>query len=369
MRSNRLIRIILLGILIGVLGVPPDAFTARARQQEGPTKPSSAQTPLPAPPTPAQQQQQTQQQGKPEAPRATISSVSTLVHVEAVVTDQNGDILKGLKKENFRILDNGQPQQISNFSPTDAPITIVVLMEFSRLMYGITSNNGRYWAAGFLDHITDKDWVAFKTYDLKTTLQVDFTHDRNEIRQSIASLFFPDFREANMFDATLETIDQLRDVQGKKSILLIATGYDTFSKHTLDQTLKRLKETDVTIFCVGMAEALMVRSPNGGGVSYLQAQNQLNTFATMTGGYAWSPRFFGEMDEIFNSVAAFLHSQYTIGFSPTAAPDGKYHKLKIEVVDDKGDEMMIADKKGKMKKLVIYARQGYTAPAISSSGN
>ena len=369
MRSNRYVRFILLAILIGVLGVPRDAFTARARQQEGPTKPSTAQTPLPSPPTPAQQQQQTQQQGKPEEPRATISSVSTLVHVEAVVTDQNGDILKGLKKENFRILDNGQPQQISNFSPTDAPITIVVLMEFSRLMYGITSNNGKYWAAGFLDHLTDKDWVAFKTYDLKTTLQVDFTHDRNEIRQSIASLFFPDFREANMFDATLETIDQLRDVQGKKSILLIATGYDTFSKHTLDQTLKRLKETDVTIFCVGMAEALMVRSPNGGGVSYLQAQNQLNTFATMTGGYAWSPRFFGEMDEIFNSVAAFLHSQYTIGFSPTTAPDGKYHKLKVEVVDEKGDEMMIADKKGKMKKLNIYVRQGYTAPAVSTPGN
>lgn len=369
MRSNRYIRYILLAILTGILGVPRDAFTARARQQEGPTKPSTAQTPLPSPPTPAQQQQQTQQQGKPEEPRATISSVSTLVHVEAVVTDQNGDILKGLKKENFRILDNGQPQQISNFSPTDAPITIVVLMEFSRLMYGITSNNGKYWAAGFLDHLTDKDWVAFKTYDLKTTLQVDFTHDRNEIRQSIASLFFPDFREANMFDATLETIDQLRDVQGKKSILLIATGYDTFSKHTLDQTLKRLKETDVTIFCVGMAEALMVRSPNGGGVSYLQAQNQLNTFATMTGGYAWSPRFFGEMDEIFNSVAAFLHSQYTIGFSPTTAPDGKYHKLKVEVVDEKGDEMMIADKKGKMKKLNIYVRQGYTAPAVSTPGN
>jgi VWFA-related protein len=370
MRSNRWIRVILLGLLIGVLGVPPGALKARARQQEGPQKPPAAQTPLPAPPTPAQQQQQTQQQGKPEAPRATISSVSTVVHVDAVVTDQNGDILNGLKKENFRILDNGQPQQIQNFAPTDAPITIVILMEFSRLMYGITSNLGRYWAAGFLDHLTNKDWVAFKTFDLKTTLQVDFTHDRDEIRQSIGSLFFPDFREANIFDATLETLDQLRDVQGKKSILLIATGYDTFSKHTLDQTLKRLKETDVTIFCVGMAEALAVRSPNGGGVSYLQAQNQLNTFASMTGGYAWSPRFMGEMNDIFNTVAAFLHSQYTIGFSPTTAPDGKYHKLKIEVLDEKGDEFMVADKKGKMKKVIVYARQGYTAPATPAvAGN
>jgi VWFA-related protein len=370
MRLNRWGRVFLMGILIGVLGVPPEALTAHAKQQEGPTKPPAAQPAQPpVPPTAQQQQQQQSQQQTQQAPNVTLSSVSTLVHVDAVVTDQNGDILSGLKKENFRILDNGQPQQITNFSPTDAPITIVILMEFSRLMYSITSYNGKYWAAGFLDHLNDKDWVAFKTFDLKTTLQVDFTHDRNQIRQSIASLFFPDFTEANIFDATLETIDQLRDVQGKKSILIIATGYDTFSKHTLDQTLKRLRETDVTIFCVGMAEALMVRTPNGGGVGYLQAQNQLNTFASMTGGYAWSPRFFGEMNDIFNSVAAFLHSQYTIGFSPSTPQDGKYHKLKVEVLDQKGDELMIADKKGKMKKVNIYARQGYSAPLSTAGGN
>ena len=64
----------------------------------------------------------------------------------------------------------------------------------------------------------------------------------------------------------LETLDQLRDVNGKKAILLLATGFDTFSKHTLDQTYKRLKETDVPIFCVGMGEDIDLYSPTGGGV-------------------------------------------------------------------------------------------------------
>ncbi len=371
MLSNRWLRVVLLGILIGVLGVPPDAFTARARQQEGPQKPPGAQpTPPPTPPTAQQEQQQkAQQQAQGPPPQSTISSVSNLVNIDAVVTDQEGDILKGLKKENFRVLDNGQPQQIQNFAPTDAPITIVILMEFSHLMWGYFGYEGKNWAYGFLQHLNNKDWVAFKTYDLKTTLQVDFTHNINEVGQSIAGLYYPDFSEANMFDAVLETIDQLRDVQGKKSILLIASGYDTFSKHTLDQTLKRLKETDVTIFCIGMAESLAVRSPRGGGVSYLQAQNQLNTFASMTGGYAWSPRFYGEMNDIFNSVSAFLRSQYTIGFSPSTPQDGRYHKLKVEVLDEKGNELMMSDKKGKMKKVIVYARQGYTAPAAAAAGD
>jgi len=371
MRLNQwnLLRVVLLGILIGVMAVPPDAFTARARQQEGPTKPPTTQPAQPpTPPTTQQQQEQQDQQKNQQGnqPQATISSVSNVVNIDAVVTDSEGDVLRNLKAENFRVLDEGQPQQITHFSPSDAPITIVILMEFSHLLWGYFGYEGKYWAYGFLDHLSDKDWVAFKTFDLKTTLQVDFTHNRNEIRQSIASLYYPDFSEANIFDAVLETIDQLRDVQGKKSILLIASGYDTFSKHTLDQTLKRLKETDVTIFCIGMAEALAVRSPRGGGVSYLQAENQLNTFASMTGGYSWAPRFTGEMTEIFNTIAAFLRSQYSIAFSPSTAQDGKFHKLKVEVLDEKGNELMLSDKKGKMKKVTVYARQGYTAPKAAA---
>lgn len=371
MRMNNwnLLRVALLGILIGVMAVPPEAFSVRAEQQQGPTKPPTSQPAQPpTPPTAQQQQEQQEQQKNQQNPQqqATISSTSNLVNIDAVVTDSEGDILKNLKAENFRVLDDNQPQQISNFAPSDAPITIVILMEFSHLVWGYFGYAGKYWAYNFLDHLNPKDWVAFKTFDLKTTLQVDFTHNANEIRQNISTLFYPDFTEANLFDAVLETVDQLRDVPGKKSILLIASGYDTFSKHTLDQTLKRLKETDVTIFSIGMAEALAVRSPRGGGVSYLQAENQLNTFASLTGGYSWAPRFTGEMNDIFNSVTAFLRSQYSIAFSPNTPQDGKFHKLKVEVLDDKGNEMQLSDKKGKMKKVVVYARQGYTAPKAAA---
>ena len=184
--------------------------------------------------------------------------------------------------------------------------------------------------------------------------------------QAVASLYFPDFSEANLFDALLETLDELRDVKGKKSILVLATGFDTFSKHTLDQTLKRVKETDVRSSASEWAKRSRSEVSRGDGISYLQAKNQLTTFASMTGGYAWFPRFQGEMNEIFNSVAAFLRSQYTLGFTPSAAPDGKYHKLKLEIVDDQGNPMLLADKKGHMKKVIVYARQGYTSPKPTS---
>jgi VWFA-related protein len=362
------------------MAVPPDAFSARAsatpaapqsfQDQQGPTKPPQSQPAQPpTPPTAQQQQEQKAQQQSQQGnqPQATITSTANLVSIDATVTDSEGDLLKNLKAENFRILDDGQPQQIAHFAPSDAPITVVILMEFSRVAeyYTWFGYKSKIWAEYFLPHLTNKDWVAVKTFDLHTNLLVDFTHNTNEVAQAIASLYYPDFTESNVFDATLETLDQLRDVPGKKSIVLLATGIDTFSKHTLDQTLKRLKETDVTIFCVGTGENIdLYRSHTP--IGYLQAKNQLTTFANMTGGYAWFPRFTGEMNDIFSSVAAFLRSQYSLAFSPSTPQDGKYHKLKVEVLDDKGNELMLADKKGKMKKIVVYARQGYTAPNASA---
>jgi VWFA-related protein len=356
------VRAVLLGILMAALGIPPGALTARAKQQEGPQKPAPSQQP--APPNPPTGQQQPPQAGQSQAaaPQVSIAVESNVVNIDAVVTDQDGNILTNLKKENFRVLDNNQPQQISNFAPSEAPITIVVLMEFSQLGGQWYAYEAKSWGYDFLRHLNEKDYVAFKTFDLHTHVLVDFTRNKQEVAQAVASLYFPDFHEATLFDALLETLDELRDVKGKKSILLLASGFDTFSKHTLDQTLKRVKESDVPIYSVGMAEERQVRNPRGDSINYLQAKNQLTTFAEMTGGYAWFPRFQGEMNGIFSTVAEYLRSQYTLGFTPSTSPDGKYHKLKLEIVDEQGNPMMQPDKKGKMKKVIVIARQGYASP-------
>jgi VWFA-related protein len=359
MHKQMWFRGILLGVLIAVLGILPNGLAALARQNDGPQAAPPAQEPAPPNAPSGQPQSQQQQPSQQPLPQTSISVESNLVNVDVVVTDQDGDVLSGLTKQNFRISDNGQPQQITNFAPSEAPITMVILMEFSKTFGGYFAYKAREWSYSLLNALTAKDWVALKTFSMRTHVEVDFTQNKSEIGQAISSLFFPDFSEANLFDAVAETLDQLRDVKGKKSILVLATGFDTFSKHNLDQTLNRLKETDVPIFCVGMGEEIDLQG--GGGVDYLQAKNQLTTFANMTGGYAWFPRFQAEMPDIFNSVAALLRSQYTLGFTPTTPQDGKFHKLKVEAIDEQGNPLLFADKKGKKKKTIVHARQGYTA--------
>ena len=94
-----------------------------------------------------------------------------------------------------------QPQQITNFAPTEAPITMVILMEFSRRFGGFFGYKAKEWSYSLLNALTAKDWVALKTFSMRTHVEVDFTQNKNEVGQAIASLFFPDFSEANLFDA------------------------------------------------------------------------------------------------------------------------------------------------------------------------
>ncbi|HKW87156.1 MAG TPA: VWA domain-containing protein [Candidatus Acidoferrales bacterium] len=339
MRLKTTIRGTMLTAAAFILAAAPAAFAAP--QQQGPVKPPQSQ----------------------QQPQYSVTVKSQVVQVNAVITDQDGNIVTGLKKENFRILDNGQPQQIANFEPNDAPITIVILLDFDARYYSYLAYVNQQMAYGFAPHLGPQDWVALVTFDLKPKIVVDFTKNKQEIQNGIATLGFPGFSESNVFDALIDTLDRLKDVQGKKAILLLAPGQDTFSKHTLSQTYDALKQTNVTVFCIGTMEWLTVTSPNDGGIGYLQAKNQMEYFARLTGGYAWFPRFQGELPDDFNDVVAFLRNQYSLGFLPAdSARDGKYHKIKLEVVDEKGDPLMVEGKKGKKKKVIVYAREGYLAP-------
>jgi VWFA-related protein len=293
-----------------------------------------------------------------------------LVVVDALVTDEDGTVLSGLKRENFRILDDGKPQVIRDFAPTTAPITIVILMEYSGIAYDYFAYKAAYWATGFLDHLEQDDWVALVTYDIKPTVRADFTKSKPAIEQALRELSYPEFREANMFDAIAETLDQLAEVKGKKSILLITTGGDTFSRTTLDELYTKLKDTDVTIFSIAIAEQeyLMAEMRGGGSyIEYLQMKNQLQTFASRTGGFAWFPRFEGELPDLFRSVGGTLRNQYAISFSPSKeSRDGQYHKLKVEVIGVDGRQLRVKNEKGKYRKVTVYAREGYVAPTVST---
>lgn len=294
-------------------------------------------------------------------------STQQLVNIDVTVTDDQGRLLGGLKQDNFRISDNGQPRQIIHYAPPQTPMTVVLLMEYSSSSYQYYAAKSAYWADRFLDQLQPEDWVALVTYDLQPRVQVDFTHNSYAVREAIGGLGFPSFREANLFDSLMEVLERLDTLRGRKAILVIGTGLNSFSAATFDDVRQQIRRSDAIIFCVGTAEQEFVRY-TGSAAGYGMAKNQFSSFARQTGGIAYFPRFEGELPDIYSSVAALLRQAYTLGFDvPEGAQDGRYHRLKVEVVDKDGKPLRVQDKQGKWHKVEVMAREGYIAPRHKSS--
>ncbi len=290
-----------------------------------------------------------------------------LVTLDVGVMTKNGQFIPGLKKDNFKVYEDGVPQNISYFNQKEAPITAVMLIEFASTNYYYLYDalNSAY---SFANTLKKDDWVAVVAYDMKPQILVDFTQDKRAILGALNMLRIPGFSERNLFDSLYDTLDRLDGIQGHKYVVLISTGRDTFSKINLDQIIKKVKATqDVTIYAVSVGEWLrtMLESQGASGpitTDWLQAQNQLNTFAKLTGGRAYFPRFEGELPEIFNDIGADIRNQYAISYHPTNTKlDGTYRKLKVEVVGPDGKPLKVRDQKGKEVKYQIIAREGYTA--------
>ena len=297
-----------------------------------------------------------------------------IVNLDVLVTSKDGQTIPGLRQENFKIMEDGEPQKIATFNQSEAPITAVLLIEFASTNYGfmVDALNASY---AFANTLRKDDWVAVISYDMKPQILADFTQDKRSVYAALNQLRMPGFAETNMFDALFDTLDRTDRIEGRKYVILISTGVDTFSKLTLDQTLKKIRSTkDVTIYpiSVGFAvreycETHRCGYTHGFGIpvghmDYLQADNEMKTFAQLTGGRAYFPRFQGELPEIFKDIATDIRNQYSITYHPTNSKlDGTYRKLKVQLQAPDGGPLKIRDQKGKEVKYIVYAREGYTA--------
>jgi VWFA-related protein len=297
----------------------------------------------------------------------------TTVTVDVAVLDNKGRFIPNIPRVNFRVLEDNVPQQVQTFSMGKAPMTVAMLIEFSNRYQS-------FWTAtwyqtlsasyGFLETLKPEDYVAIVAYDLRPEILCDFTADKRAAYEAMSRLRIAGFSESNLFDAVTDTAQRMSGIEGRKAIVLISSGIDTFSKITYDKTRKILQDAGIPIYAIGIGQAVrMYYDQMGmmGPIAYmngLQADNQLRTFAKETGGQAFLPRFYGEFPGIFRAIAEALRNQYNLTYSPTnQTRDGTVRKLKVEVVNPaNGEPLKITDEKGKPIKYTIVAKNSYTAP-------
>jgi len=300
-------------------------------------------------------------------------SDSNSVTVEISVQDPRGNFIPGIPKGNFRVLEDGVPQNVSTFGLGEGPMTVCMVIEFSNLYQ-------QYWSEtwyqtltasyGFLETLKPDDFVAVVAYDLRPEILSDFSSDKSKAQEAMQRLRIAAFSESNMYDALTETADRMSDIEGRKAIVLISSGVDTFSKLTFDKTRKLLQNAGVPIYAIGLMQALREFFDARGGMGaiqrldFLQADNQMRTFAKETGGQSFFPRFYGEFPGIFGAISQTLRNQYTITYtSSNTQRDGKYRNIKVELVNPATNEpLRILDQKNKPLKYTVMAKKGYTAP-------
>jgi VWFA-related protein len=352
------VRIILLTVLAGALLVAGESFsrnpaysrTAFAQEQAPPKKP-----PVRRQNPPGSQDEQDQPKGQ------TAISVSVdLVSLQVLVTDQKGNVVTGLRPENFTIYEDNVKQEISNFAPVDANITVVMLVEYSKQVSWFIHE---VWNAiyGFAASLRQGDWVAVIGYDIRPTILLDFTQDRQKLNEALSRFNYPAFSESNLSDALIDTLDRVDELEGKVAVLLVSTGLDTFSRHTYDEALKKCKSANASVYAIGLGQNFRIRADAAGMISpegnleLLMSDNRLKSFAEFTGGEAWFPRFVTEFPSIFNNVSVLLRNQYSIAYaSSNTKKDGKYRKIKVDVNADINND-------GKPDKLKVITRKGYQA--------
>jgi VWFA-related protein len=395
-----------LAALIAAGGLAGAPGTSAQSRRLPPQEPQKKNTRPGEQETTDQQQQQTQEPIPPDALKGqeVVKVATNIVQVEAVVYQKkSGQIVTGLKKENFAIFEDGIQRDVSNFSTPDAPITVAVVLEYSKLgqrlgYYGSSGMEpGQYEVlrpmAMFLQQFIKppNDYVSVIAYDMRPTPLTDFTNDPGRIGQVIGLLLRnqPAFSEANLFDAlkltlaggkadsvVLENSEKatqeyagMTAIQGRrKAIFLISTGIDTFSKVNYDQARKIAQNAGVPIYIIGTANLFFKKygdmlspedglggSTTPGRLTFLQAQNTLRTFANETGGAYFPITFEGEIPSALQSINAMMRNQYSLAYNAGERRDGKQHKIVVKVDVD-------GDGKYDDKDFVVKARQYYNAP-------
>ena len=307
----------------------------------------------------------------PEAPSFKVDT--NVVSVDVAVLDNKGHFIPNIPRGNFRILEDNVPQQIANFGMGEAPMTVCMLIEFSNRFQ-------QYWTEtwyqtltasyGFLQTLKPEDYVAVIAYDMRPEILSDFSTDKRKAYEAMQRLRIAGFSESNMYDALVDTEQRMSGIEGRKAIVLIASGIDTFSKLTFDKARRAIQEAGVPIYAIGLMQAMREYMDARGymgplaRMDFLQADNQMRTFAKETGGMSFFPRFYGEFPSIYQAVQQSLRNQYSLAYAPTnAAHDGKFRKIKVELVNPATNEpLRVTDEKGKPIKYQIIAKAGYTAP-------
>ncbi|MCL4524333.1 MAG: VWA domain-containing protein [Acidobacteria bacterium] len=305
---------------------------------------------------------------KPELqtdPEFRLRRTVDVVSVDVAVTDARGNYLGDLKRENFRVLEDGTERPITNFASSEAPALVLVLVETGPAVYMIQQQHLGATRT-LLEGLGAQDWVAFATYGQAPRVQQIFTQQKSEVLSAMRGMGFSAGASEVFFFKSLSTVlDWLEPVPGRKSLVVLTTGLDTEQPRRREALAEKLRASDVVVYPIALGGSLRsfrkAKRPDmdeGTSLSFAQADRDLREIARLTGGHAYFPKRAQDFSGVYREISSAVRQTYNLGFAP-AARDGQFHKIDVQVVDAKG--RVIAAGENPKRGYQVRARQGYVA--------
>jgi Ca-activated chloride channel family protein len=280
-------------------------------------------------------------------PRSNIRVDSTLVLIPVTVTDPLNRFVTGLEKENFKLTEDKQPQEITQFSSEDAPLSVGVVFDCSGSM-GHKLDKSRQAVAQFFKLANPEDEFFLVQFNDSANLIQAFTRNLEEIQNKLA--FTQSKGRTALLDAVYMALHEMKKAKNpRKALLLISDGGDNSSRYSEAEIKALVKEADVQIYAIGIYESVGARSRTPEETS---GPALLTEIAEQTGGRQYQVDNLNELPDVAAKIGVELRNQYILGYSPkNLTRDGKYRRVQVRLVQPHG-----------MPLLRPFWKQGYYAP-------
>jgi Ca-activated chloride channel homolog len=273
-----------------------------------------------------------------------IRQRTSLVVVNVSVTDKQFRQISGLNKDHFEIFEDKVRQQIDFFSDEDRPASVGIIFDLSGSMNNKMSR-ARDAIKAFIDTCHDQDDFFLVGFNERASLLAELSDGRSVLDK--LALAEPRGQTA-LYDAAYLGVEKVKEGRhDKRAILIVSDGQDNASRYNYGELRKLLKEADVQVYSIGILE----EGSGAGSVLDRQGQLILEELSHSTGGMAFFPSSFSELEDAVTRIALTLRHQYSIGYVPfNEQRDGKWRKIKVRVNAPKG-----------LPSLIVRAKEGYYA--------
>ena len=281
------------------------------------------------------------------------------VNVGVIVTDSAGNFVEGLRREDFRVFDNGVEQPITDFLSIDEPAQLLLLVEAGPAVIFLSKNH-LLAADQLLTSLAPNDRVAIASYTRAAEPVLNVTENKVMARAALESIsFYNGFGELNLSQSLSTALDWLAPIPGKKTIVLLSTGVDTSPPDAVEAAHKKLMASDVRVLAVSLSGDFRnpakrkkispseQKSREQVREQFEKADDTLRELTSVTGGRAYFPTSTAELSRVYAEAAQLIRHEYSLAFAPLTA-DGQLHSIKVEV---------------KRAGVMVAHRRGYLAPS------